>query len=186
MLNKIRFKPSFYDLLLIGLMAATATGLKPLFAIISRLIKTSLAIPGGSIIGGLYFIALIMGRELSNYAFTAFFIGLIQAILMTVLGFYGTNGVLSLLSFSLPGLLIDLIYFITKPQKMRVILATIIANAGGLLVVLTVLDKFTLLLTGFYIGISLVGGIICGFLNFFIVKSVITVLKKNNLYNLKH
>ena len=69
---------------------------------------------------------------------------------------------------------------------MRVILATIIANAGGLLVVLTVLDKFTLLLTGFYIGISLVGGIICGFLNFFIVKSVITVLKKNNLYNLKH
>ena len=185
MRSKITFNPSFYDLILIGFMAALATGLKPIFAIISRLIKSSLSIPGGSIIGGLYFITLIIGRELSYYAFTAFFIGLIQAILMTTLGFFGTNGFLSLISFSLPGLIIDLIFLITKPQKFRVILSTILANFSGLFVVLRFLDKFTFSLIFLYLAISLIATIICGFINFYVVKNVTIILKKNHLYHLK-
>ncbi len=179
--KKYTFKVTVYDLLIIGLMAATATALKPILAGIVHTLKASLNMPGGTLVGGIYMLPIVIGKTLSRYNFTGFFIGLVQALLMIVMGAYGTNGPLSLISFSLPGLVIDLIYFLIKNNKLQVILSTALGNLTGLFIVLVVLSKLPFNIISFYMFIALLTGVIIGYFNFAIVKAFKSVIEQLHL-----
>ncbi|MCK5224807.1 hypothetical protein KAR04_08545 [Candidatus Calescamantes bacterium] len=176
-----RLKPTIYDLMVIGLMAASATALKPILAGLVHALKASLNIPGGAIIGGIYFLPLIVGKGVSRFGFTGFFIGLTQAILMITTGAYGANGVLSLVSFSLPGLMIDVIYYTIKHELWRAVIATALANATGLTLVMILLGKYPLNLFVILLGAGILGSAFMGIFNYGISKQINRILKELHL-----
>ncbi|MDO4581902.1 MAG: ECF transporter S component [Bacillota bacterium] len=95
------------DLLLIAAMAALGIAIKPVVVPLAHLVSTPLLIPGGALAGGLYMMWLVMAAGLTGKRGAATLAAVVQAILVLITGVVGSHGVMSLLSYSLPGLAID-------------------------------------------------------------------------------
>lgn len=125
-----------YDLVIIAMMSALGVAIKPLAVSLVHLITGPLFIPGGSLAGGFYMMWLVLGAAMIKKPGTATLIGLVQSIMVIVAGIYGTHGIVSLLTYSLPGLAIDLVLWLTRQQpdaKMAMFVSGIAANLCGVL-----------------------------------------------------
>ena len=96
------------DLILIAAMAALGVALKPVINPIVHLITTPLQIPGGSLAGGLYMMWIVVAMGLTGKRLTPTMVGLVQAILVMITGITGSHGAMSLISYTLPGIVVDL------------------------------------------------------------------------------
>lgn len=54
---------------------------------------------------------LVLGQGITKKRTTASFIGLVQAILVIISGVYGTHGIISLVTYTLPGVMTDVAAF---------------------------------------------------------------------------
>jgi ABC-type thiamin/hydroxymethylpyrimidine transport system permease subunit len=77
-----------------------------------QIVTGPLFIPGGSIAGGIYMLFIILGYAIVKKRFTALLICLVQAILVTVTGSMGTHGILSLITYVVPGIGVEILYLI--------------------------------------------------------------------------
>ena len=111
--NKLQ-KYSSKDLVIIAAMAALGIAIKAIVAPLIQLASAPLFIPGGSIAGGIYMMWLVMAAALSGKRYAATLTGVVQAILVMLTGIGGSHGVISLISYSLPGLAIDLWLLISR------------------------------------------------------------------------
>ncbi|MDO4581364.1 MAG: ECF transporter S component [Bacillota bacterium] len=100
---------SLRDLLLIAVMAALGVALKPIIVPLAHLVSAPLLIPGGALAGGLYMMWLVVAMGLTQKRGTATLVGLVQALLVTVTGIVGSHGLMSLFSYTLPGVILDLL-----------------------------------------------------------------------------
>ena len=107
-MNKVLQKFSVRDLILISAMAALGIAIKPIVVPLAHLVSTPLMIPGGAFAGGLYMMWLVIAMGLTGKRGSATLAGLVQAILVMITGVSGSHGVMSLVSYTLPGLAIDL------------------------------------------------------------------------------
>lgn len=110
MLRKI----STLDGVFIALMAACGLALKPIVGPLFKLIGSALFISGGSMAGFIYMIwpmlaALVVGRFGA-----ATLVGLIQGAIILVTGIYGSHGLLTLITYTVPGLVVDIFYLIVQ------------------------------------------------------------------------
>jgi len=96
------------DLTLIAAMAALGIAAKTVITPLFHIISAPLLIPGGALAGGLYMMWLLVATGLTGKRGTATLVGLIQAILVILTGVSASHGILSLASYTLPGLAIDL------------------------------------------------------------------------------
>lgn len=119
--NKIpiikKMKPSYqkfsiYDLMIISIMAAIGIAIKPIVVPIAHIVGSAIMIPGGPMAGGLYMMWLVLGFSITGKYFTSSMIGLVQAIIVMFLGLPGSHGVFSLITYTMPGVSIDLLMFI--------------------------------------------------------------------------
>jgi len=108
MLDKIKT----LDAVFIALMAACGLALKPIVGPLFKLIGSALLIPSGSMAGAIYMIWPMLAILTVRQFGTATMVGLIQGIIVLVTGIYGSHGVLSLLTYSIPGLVIDIFYYL--------------------------------------------------------------------------
>jgi len=90
------------------MMAALGIAIKPVIVPLAHIVTGPLFIPGGVVAGGFYMMWLVLGFGLTGKRGTATLIGLIQAFVVLGTGFFGSHGVMSLLTYTVPGIMADL------------------------------------------------------------------------------
>lgn len=107
-MSKFLNKFSMYELAVISLTAALGIGIKPIIVPLVHIITGPLYIPGGAAAGGFYMLWIVLGLGITRKIGTATLIGLIQALLVIITGVYGTHGAISIITYTIPGLLVDM------------------------------------------------------------------------------
>lgn len=169
-----------FDLVVIAMMAALGVAVKPIVVALAHLITGPLFIPGGALAGGFYMMWLVLGAGFVKKPGTATLIGLVQSIVVIATGFYGTHGIVSLLTYTLPGLTVDVLLWISRQEhdeKMVMFISGIGANLCG--VVLSNLVFFRLPLVPLLLSIS--AGALSGALGGLLAWLVLVRLRKLNL-----
>ena len=75
-------------------------------------------IPGGSAAVGISLAFLVVGRRMTNVPCAATMMGFVQSFLALALGMSGYQGILAVLSYTLPGIVIDLTAYSVKQRGM--------------------------------------------------------------------
>lgn len=99
---------SMFDLVIIALTAALGIAIKPIIVPLVHIITGPLYIPGGAAAGGFYMLWLVLGIGLTGKIGTGTLIGLIQALLVIITGAYGTHGAISIITYTIPGIMVDI------------------------------------------------------------------------------
>lgn len=165
---------SVKDLILMAALAAIGIAIKPVVGPFFKMLSTPLGIPGGSFAGGFYLMWLVLAVVIVDKPFTGFTFGLIQAIAVLIFGISGNQGALSLISYTIPGLLADLVHLSFRKRKHLVEQVTMcaIANATGALISVIVIFNHPFWIVLVVLGMALVSGMVGGFLSYGIYKSL--------------
>ena len=122
------------DLVLIAAMAALGIAIKPVVVPLAHLVSTPLMIPGGALAGGLYMMWIVVAFGLTGKHGTALLVGFVQASLGMITGVSGSHGAMSLVSYTMPGLLVDLVFLLLRrgiDSLPLALLAGLLANLAG-------------------------------------------------------
>lgn len=133
-MNRILQKFRVYDLVVIAVMAALGLAVKPVVVPLAHMICGPLMIPGGALAGGLYMMWMVIGYGIVKKPGTAVLIGLIQALLVLFTGIIGSHGIMSLMTYTAPGIAVDLILLLTGHRvccRGCAVLAGAAANVTG-------------------------------------------------------
>ncbi|MDP2172829.1 MAG: ECF transporter S component [Candidatus Cloacimonadaceae bacterium] len=162
------------DLILIATLAGIGIAIKPIVSPLSKMISTPLMIPGGSIAGGFYMMWLVLAVMMTKKIGTGTLFGFLQALIVLVVGIQGNQGMLSLLSYTLPGIVVDLLYFILrKRDKLGVhLLLCACANITGAMVVAVLLFRHPLPIAVWIGALALASGIVGGYASFGVLKAL--------------
>jgi hypothetical protein len=136
------------DMLLIAAMAALGIAVKTVITPLIHLISAPLLIPGGALAGGLYMMWLLVAVGLTGKRGSATLVGLVQAILVTLAGVGSSHGLLSLVSYSLPGLAVDCGLWLLRHRLCCLpcaFICGILANLSGTLAVNLIFFRLPLL-----------------------------------------
>lgn len=129
-------------------MAALGIAIKPIVTPLAQIITGPLFIPGGVVAGGFYMLWIVLGYGLTgNKPGSATLIALVQALMVLVSPF-GNHGAFSLVSYTLPGIAVDLLYLLVRPgptSPPRAFAGGVVANFAGSLPVLTVVMRVPIL-----------------------------------------
>jgi len=162
------------DLIIIAGLAGIGLAIKPLVSPLSKMITSPLMIPGGSFTGGLYMLWMVLAVLIVDKFGTGIIYGILQALVVMVIGIRGNQGLLSLISYTLPGLLVDLVYLvIPHPDKIWAqMLLCALSNMTGAIVVAIFVFHHPLPFILIIEGMSMVSGIIGGWISWAIYKTI--------------
>lgn len=165
---------SVKDLILIAALAAVGIAIKPLVGPFFKLLSRPLGIPGGSFAGGFYMMWLVLAIVIVDKPFTGITFGILQALGVLIFGISGNQGALSLVSYSIPGLIADLVYMVFYKRKHLAAQISMcsLSNAAGALISVIVLFNHPLPIILAVVGMALASGLVGGFLSFGIYKSI--------------
>jgi len=119
-------------------MAALGIAVKAVVTPLIRLISAPLFIPGGALAGGLYMMWLLVAVGLTGKRGAAVLAGLVQAMVVTLSGVSGSHGLLSLISYTLPGLAVYIGLLLLRHRLCCLpcaFISGILANISGTLAV---------------------------------------------------
>jgi energy-coupling factor transport system substrate-specific component len=125
---------SVYELIIISLTASLGLASKPVIAPLTHMITGSLFIPGGSVAGGFYMMWIVLGASLVKKRGAASLIALIQGIMVMITGSFGTHGIISIITYGIPGIAVDIIFVLLRKrfnEPIDFFFAGIIANLSG-------------------------------------------------------
>lgn len=166
-----------YDLILIALMATLGIATKPVIVPLTHMITGPLFIPGGAVAGGFYMFWLVLAAGLVGKRGVPTLTALVQGLIVIVTGSFGSHGIMSLITYTLPGLMIDLVFVMLRRKWTTVydfFLAGIIANLAGTYLSNLVFFRLPLL----PLLMSLSSAIISGGLGGLIAYQIFTRVKK--------
>ena len=135
-MTKFTERFTIFELVLMAFMATLGVAVKPFIMPMVYFISTPLLIPGGSVAGGFYMLWILLGAVIVKKPFTATGIGIIQAIMVIATGTVGGHGALSIITYTVPGIMVDLFLYVsknTKNYKLKLFFGCMIANVTGLL-----------------------------------------------------
>ena len=133
-MKKILNNFTIFELVFIAGSAALGIAIKPILTPLVQLITGPLFIPGGSVGGGLYMMFIVVAALVVPKVRTATLATTVQAILAITTGVIGSHGMLSLFTYILPGIMMDVVFglFGYKNRHMLIpFLMGAIANASG-------------------------------------------------------
>ena len=125
---------SISELVFIAMIAAMGIGVKTIIAPLIQIITGPLFIPGGVVAGGIYMSFLVLATSITNKIGSASLVAILQAVFVMITGTIGTHGVVSLLTYSLPGIFVDLFFLISRNKGNNMLccfIAGMIANVIG-------------------------------------------------------
>ncbi len=134
MLHKMLDKFSVFDLIIIAMISALGIASKPIIVPLSHIITGPLLIPGGVVAGGFYMLWLVLGAGIVGKPGAATLIGAVQALIVFGSGVFGSHGAMTLLSYTLPGLAVDLLLYLMGHRVCCLLcafLAGLVANISG-------------------------------------------------------
>lgn len=171
---------SMFDLVLLALMACLGIAIKPLVVPLAHIITGPLFIPGGVIAGGFYMMWLVMGAGLVKKTGAATLVAAVQAIMVIALGIFGTHGVMSLVTYLLPGIAVDLVMLLSRHKGCCMgccFAGGIAANISGVFLVNLVFFRLPLI----PLTLSLASAALSGGLGGIIAYAVIRQVEKSGL-----
>ena len=126
-------KLSTFDAVIVVLMAATGLAIKPVIGPLLKIIGSAFLISTGSIAGIVYMIFPMLALLIVRQTGTATLTGLIQGVIVMIVGIYGSHGILSLLTYSVPGIFIDLGFLLIRQyrKKWLLFIPTGLGNLSG-------------------------------------------------------
>lgn len=125
---------SVFNLTIIAIVSALGVATKPIVVPLAHVITGPLLIPGGAIAGGFYMLWIVIGVGLVKKFGTGMLIGVVQAILVIATGAMGSHGIMSIVSYTLPGLGVDFVFLFAKNKNYNVlhyVIGCIFANIIG-------------------------------------------------------
>ncbi|PKN76145.1 MAG: hypothetical protein CVU49_01905 [Candidatus Cloacimonetes bacterium HGW-Cloacimonetes-2] len=158
------------DLILIAVFAAVGLAIKPIVSPISKSISAPLMLPGGSFAGGFYMMWLSLAVLSTKKLGSGTLFGVLQALVVLIQGSFGNHGALSLLTYTVPGLVADALAIIMRYRGglLQHLVLTSFANITGVLIMAIVIFKHPPLMIGVSVSTALVSGIAGGYLSYLI------------------
>ncbi len=132
-LNAMLTRLTTFNAVFIALMAACGLALKPIVGPLFKLIGSALLIPSGSMAGAIYMIWPSLAILTVKRFGSATLVGILQGIVVLITGIYGSHGILSLITYVIPGIIIDLVFLIIHPFKKQwaMFLPAALGNVSG-------------------------------------------------------
>jgi ABC-type thiamin/hydroxymethylpyrimidine transport system permease subunit len=111
-----RFLSSFsvFDIIVTAMCAGLGIAVKPVVSQLAHIITGPLFIPGGAVAGGLYMLFIVLAASLTGRPGAATLACAVQAILVVITGVMGSHGIMSLVTYVLPGVLADAYFLMTR------------------------------------------------------------------------
>lgn len=175
MISKLTRQFTPFELMTIALMASLGIALKPVIVPLVHVITGPLYIPGGAVAGGLYMSFLVLAASLTGKLGAATLTGVVQAVLMLVTGIFGTHGAMSLFTYILPALAIDLVLLLMRHRAgclLCCFLAGTAANLVGTVSVNFVFFRMPWLPLVLTITVAILSGGIGGIIAFLLTKQL--------------
>ncbi len=123
-----------FDLMIIAMMASLGLAIKPIIVPLVHIVTGPLFIPGGAVAGGFYMLWIVLGMGLVRKPGTCAMIALVQGIITITLGSVGSHGILSLLTYTLPGIFAEIPFLFAKKKVFHILhfmAGCILANLAG-------------------------------------------------------
>jgi hypothetical protein len=155
------------DLVFIALMAAAGIAIKPLIVPVIRVVAVPLGLPGGSLVGGLYMMWLILGHAFTGKPWAATLVAVVQAILAWISGVPGPQGPWMLVMYLAPGMAADLVLRLnlgsatataTALSPGAAMLAGAAANATGIALMCLIVYRIPLPVLALSMAVGAVSG----------------------------
>jgi len=181
MIKKLFSKFSVFDLIIIACCAALGVAAKPLVAAAAQIITGPLMIPGGAFAGGIYMLFIVLGAGITQKPGSASLICIVQALLVIVTGVYGSHGVASILTYALPGIVVDLLWLLMGRHRgccaLCCFLGCIAANMTGVVLVNIVFFRLPLIPLLLTVALSAFSGGVGGIIVWHIIKRTRKLIK---------
>lgn len=166
-------KFTVFDLVIIAMMAALGVAVKPVVVSLVHIVTGPLFIPGGSLAGGFYMMWIVLGTGLVKKNGTGTMIGLVQAIIVIAVGAYGSHGIISLLTYTLPGVTVDILLWFTglkAENKIAMFVGGIGANLCGVILSNLVFFRLPLIPLLFAVSAGTLSGALGGLLAWMLLQ----------------
>ena len=163
------------DLMMCAAMAALGIAIKQIVGPLIKIISAPLMIPGGTMAGGIYMMWLVMAFGLTDRRGAATLTGLIQAVIVMISGMYGSHGVMSLISYTMPGVAIDvgLLLAWTKIRgPLSAMAAGMLANMAGSICTNFIFFRLPLIPLLLSLSVAAFSGAVGGLLAWLLLKSL--------------
>ncbi|MCB5250966.1 MAG: ECF transporter S component [Candidatus Cloacimonetes bacterium] len=162
------------ELLIIAILGAIGLAIKPIVTPLVHFISSPLMIPGGSIAGGIYMSWLVLAKLLVPKRGSALLVGLTQALVVLFLGFFGNHGVFSIISYGLPGLIIELVALIYNKRNIAAsVIYSIAANLTGALMIAMVIFRMPIIPLTISLSAATVSAVLGAFLAWGMYKEIV-------------
>ena len=129
---------SVFQLMIIALLAALSIAVKSVITPLVHLLTGPLYIPGGVVAGGVYMLFLVLAVSLTGKCGSALFCGFCQGLMVLIIGAGGSHGALSVFSYTLTGLAVDLLMLVLRHRGCCLLccfFGGMAANLAGTLIV---------------------------------------------------
>lgn len=175
MMKRLISKFQIVDLIIIALMATLGIATKPIVVPLTHMITGPLFIPGGAVAGGLYMFWIVLSAALVQKKGAATLTAFTQSLIVLVTGSFGSHGVVSIITYSLPGIMIDMYLLIGRRQITTsgdFFVAGIVANLTGTYLSNIVFFRLPLIPLLMSLSSSVLSGGIGGLIAFQIAKQI--------------
>lgn len=128
---------SVFNLIIIAVVSALGIATKTIVVPLVHIITGPLFIPGGAIAGGFYMFWIVLGAGIVKKTGTGTLIGIVQGILVIATGTMGSHGIMSIISYTLPGIVVDIVFLFSKNRKynsLHYVFGCMAANVTGTLI----------------------------------------------------
>jgi len=171
---------SIYNLMIITLLAALGIAVKIPLQPLVHMISSPLFMPGGALAGGIYMMFIVLAVSITGKVGAAFLCGFVQAILVMITGLGGHHGALTIFTYTMPGLVVDLMMFISKHRgccRVCCFFGSMLANVTGTLMVSLAFFAMPLVPMLLRLGSAALSGGLGGLLAWSIAKQLNKIIK---------
>ncbi|HHZ02663.1 MAG TPA: ECF transporter S component [Tissierellia bacterium] len=170
---------SVFNLIIIAIVSALGIATKPIIVPLVHIVTGPLFIPGGAIAGGFYMFWIVLGAGMVKKPGTGLLIGLVQSILVVATGTMGTHGIMSLISYTLPGVMVDIVFLISKDNKynsLHYVFGCMAANITGTLISNMLFFRLPLVTVILMLSAAALSGTLGGLIAYSVSRSLEKIL----------
>lgn len=172
-MGRVFQKYTLFELVMMAVLAALGIAMKSVVKPLAQIVCGPFMIPAGTLAGGLYMMWMIIGYGLIKKPGTALIISIIQALLVIFTGSVTSHGIMSLVTYVMPGLAIELLYLIIRHRGCCLgccALGGLAANVVGVACVNFVFFKVPDVYLVLVLAIAALSGLIGGVLAWELIK----------------
>lgn len=166
---------SVFNLTIIAIVSALGVATKPIVVPLVHIVTGPLFIPGGAIAGGFYMMWIVIGVGLVKKFGTGTLVGIVQAILVVATGAMGSHGIMSIVSYTLPGICVDIVFLFAKNKNYNVlhyVFGCMFANVIGTFISNMMFFRLPNLAVTLMLSSAALSGAVGGVIAYSIIKSL--------------